>query len=113
MAPPLPPPNRPPHHHATMHHAAHAPPCALPQVGQRQLDIEQLAADDLEYNYDKKGLAALRRRLMSAIHGYQGARAQYEEVRGTGGGGGGWGGGGGGCCRRGQGGQGGERCCAG
>ncbi len=60
------------------------PACSCLQVGQRQLDIEQLAADDLEYNYDLKGLAALRRRLMAAIHGYKGARAQYEEVRGCG-----------------------------
>ena len=45
-----------------------------------QFDIEQMAADDLEYNYDKTGLAALRRRLFAAIHNYKGAHSQYEEV---------------------------------
>jgi hypothetical protein len=45
-----------------------------------QFDIEQMAADDLEYNYDKAGLAALRRRLFAAIHEYKGAHSQYEEV---------------------------------
>ncbi|KAI8462677.1 MAG: LMBR1-like membrane protein-domain-containing protein [Monoraphidium minutum] len=50
------------------------------QVGARSLDIERLAADDLEYNYDVAGLAALRRRLAAAIHNYKGAHAQYEEV---------------------------------
>ncbi|GBF88476.1 hypothetical protein Rsub_01189 [Raphidocelis subcapitata] len=44
------------------------------------LDIESLAADDLEYNYDLAGLAALRRRLGAAIHAYKGAHAQYEEA---------------------------------
>jgi hypothetical protein len=52
------------------------------QVSARNLDIERLNADDLEYNYDLAGLAALRRRLAAAIHSYKGAHAQYEEVRG-------------------------------
>lgn len=43
-------------------------------------DMDSLAADDLEYNYDKAGLAALRRRLAAAIHDFKGAHAQYEEV---------------------------------
>lgn len=43
-------------------------------------DLDALAADDLEYNYDKAGLAALRRRLAAAIHDFKGAAAQYEEV---------------------------------
>jgi aspartate/methionine/tyrosine aminotransferase len=43
-------------------------------------DMDALAADDLEYNYDKAGLAALRRRLAAAIHDFKGAHAQYEEV---------------------------------
>eukprot|EP00882_Tetradesmus_deserticola_P011812 GHRQ01012503.1.p1 GENE.GHRQ01012503.1~~GHRQ01012503.1.p1 ORF type:complete len:656 (+),score=303.76 GHRQ01012503.1:330-2297(+) len=43
-------------------------------------DMDTLAADDLEYNYDKAGLAALRRRLAAAIHDFKGAHAQYEEV---------------------------------
>jgi len=47
----------------------------------RTLNIEGLAADDLEYNYDLPGLAALRRRLAAAIHNYKGAHAQYQEVR--------------------------------
>jgi len=51
------------------------------QMQGRTLDIEQLAADDLEYNYDMAGLAALRRRLAAAIHAYKGAHAQYVEVR--------------------------------
>jgi hypothetical protein len=42
--------------------------------------MDALAADDLEYNYDKAGLAALRRRLAAAIHDFKGAHAQYEEV---------------------------------
>ncbi|KAI8464460.1 MAG: LMBR1-like membrane protein-domain-containing protein, partial [Monoraphidium minutum] len=50
------------------------------QVSGRTLDIERFAADDLEYNFDVGGLAALRRRLAAAIHNYKGARAQYEEV---------------------------------
>jgi hypothetical protein len=54
----------------------------------RSVDIEALAADDLEYNYDLDGLAALRRRLAAAIHNYQGAHAQYAEVGLLGGGGG-------------------------
>ena len=59
-------------------------------MASQPLDIEGLAADDLEYNYDLEGLAALRRRLDAAVHAYQGAHAQYEEVRARGGGGGGW-----------------------
>jgi hypothetical protein len=51
------------------------------QVSGRTIDVERLAADDLEYNYDMAGLAALRRRLAAAIHNYKGAHAQYEEVR--------------------------------
>jgi hypothetical protein len=43
-------------------------------------DMDALAADDLEYNYDKAGLAALRRRLAAAIHDFKGAHAQYKEV---------------------------------
>lgn len=43
-------------------------------------DMDSLGADDLEYNYDKPGLAALRRRLAAAIHDFKGAHAQYEDV---------------------------------
>eukprot|EP00775_Hariotina_reticulata_P003223 gene3223-3500_t len=43
-------------------------------------DLDALGADDLEYNYDIPGLAALRRRLTAAIHDFKGAHAQYEEV---------------------------------
>lgn len=43
-------------------------------------DMDSLGADDLEYNYDKAGLAALRRRLAAAIHDFKGAHAQYEDV---------------------------------
>lgn len=43
-------------------------------------DMDSLCADDLEYNYDKPGLAALRRRLSAAIHDFKGAHAQYEDV---------------------------------
>lgn len=43
-------------------------------------DLDSLNADDLEYNYDKAGLAALRRRLAAAIHDFKGSHAQYEEV---------------------------------
>jgi hypothetical protein len=50
-------------------------------MASRTLDIERLAADDLEYNYDVAGLAALRRRLTAAINNYKGSHAQYEEVR--------------------------------
>ncbi len=39
----------------------------------RAVEIEALNANDLDYNYDKRGLAALRRRLYYAIHDYQGA----------------------------------------
>ncbi len=63
-----------------VHGAEEESPVKPSSVQQRQLDIEQLAADDLEYNYDKAGLAALRRRLARAIHEYKGAHAQYEEV---------------------------------
>jgi hypothetical protein len=42
------------------------------------LDLEALSPDDLEYNYDRDGLAALRRRLNSAIASYAAAHAQYE-----------------------------------
>ncbi|GIL58629.1 hypothetical protein Vafri_13639 [Volvox africanus] len=44
------------------------------------IDIESLNAEDLEYNYDVAGLAALRRRMIYAISTYKGDRAQYEEV---------------------------------
>jgi hypothetical protein len=64
--------------------APRAPPSPLAprprQMANRHLDIERLAADDLEYNYDVQGLAALRRRLTGAIHNYKGAHAQYEEA---------------------------------
>lgn len=43
-------------------------------------DMDSMGADDLEYNYDKAGLAALRRRLAAAIHEFKGAHAQYEDV---------------------------------
>eukprot|EP00879_Flechtneria_rotunda_P003202 GHRR01003425.1.p1 GENE.GHRR01003425.1~~GHRR01003425.1.p1 ORF type:complete len:656 (+),score=226.79 GHRR01003425.1:287-2254(+) len=43
-------------------------------------DLDSLGADDLEYNYDKAGLAALRRRLFAAMHDFKAAHAQYEEV---------------------------------
>ncbi|KAF8067159.1 lmbrd2 [Scenedesmus sp. PABB004] len=43
-------------------------------------DLDALHADDLEYNYDMAGLAALRRRLAAAIHEFQAAAAQYEAV---------------------------------
>ncbi len=42
--------------------------------------MDSLAADDLEYNYDMAGLAALRRRLAAAIHDFKGASVQYEAV---------------------------------
>ncbi|KAG2481922.1 hypothetical protein HYH03_019121 [Edaphochlamys debaryana] len=44
------------------------------------IDIESMNAEDLEYNYDVPGLAALRRRMFYAISTYNGDRAQYEEV---------------------------------
>ncbi|GLC39990.1 hypothetical protein PLESTB_000120900 [Pleodorina starrii] len=44
------------------------------------IDIESMNAEDLEYNYDVAGLAALRRRMFYAISTYKGDRAQYEEV---------------------------------
>ncbi|PNH04704.1 LMBR1 domain-containing protein 2 [Tetrabaena socialis] len=44
------------------------------------LDIESMNAEDLEYNYDVAGLAALRRRMFFAISSYNGDRAMYEEV---------------------------------
>jgi hypothetical protein len=72
------------HSPAHMHaHSTH-PTRPTQQMAGRHLDIEGLAADDLEYNYDLAGLAALRRRLAAAIHNYQGARAQYQEVCGAG-----------------------------
>lgn len=56
-------------------------PAKTTQIAARgALDIESLAADDLEYNYDMPGLATLRRQLGAAIHAYKGAHAQYEEV---------------------------------
>ena len=39
---------------------------------QRNVDIEALTAEDLEYNYEKSGLADLRGRLFAAIHEYKG-----------------------------------------
>ena len=56
------------------------PPCAPSEKGspikptdaQRNVDIEGLSAEDLEYNYDKKGLAELRRRMKNAVADYQG-----------------------------------------
>ncbi|GFR49399.1 hypothetical protein Agub_g11451 [Astrephomene gubernaculifera] len=44
------------------------------------IDIESMNAEDLEYNYDVAGLAALRRRMFYAISTYKGDRALYEEV---------------------------------
>ncbi|PNW77818.1 hypothetical protein CHLRE_10g453100v5 [Chlamydomonas reinhardtii] len=49
-------------------------------AGRPGIDIESIAAEDLEYNYDVSGLAALRRRMFFAISTYNGDRAQYEEV---------------------------------
>jgi hypothetical protein len=43
------------------------------------LDLEALSADDLEYNYDREGLAALRRRLNASVAAYSAAHAQYED----------------------------------
>ncbi|KXZ44947.1 hypothetical protein GPECTOR_60g724 [Gonium pectorale] len=48
--------------------------------GGRGIDIESMNAEDLEYNYDVAGLAALRRRMFFAISSYNGDRAMYEEV---------------------------------
>lgn len=50
------------------------------EIEHRNVDMEAMNAEDLEYNYDKKGMAALRRRLTHAINEYQSARVQYEEV---------------------------------
>ncbi|GAX78046.1 hypothetical protein CEUSTIGMA_g5488.t1 [Chlamydomonas eustigma] len=50
------------------------------QVANQNIDIEGLSAEDLEYNYDKKGLADLRRRMMYAVADYQGDRVQYEHA---------------------------------
>ncbi len=44
------------------------------ELANRNVEIDHLRAEDLEYNYDKKGLAALRRRLFWAIAEYRGAR---------------------------------------
>lgn len=44
------------------------------------LDLESFNAEDLEYNYDVTGLAALRKRMYFAISNYKGDRAMYEEV---------------------------------
>ncbi|KAG2435358.1 hypothetical protein HXX76_007431 [Chlamydomonas incerta] len=49
-------------------------------AGRPGIDIESIAAEDLEYNYDVAGLAALRRRMFFAISTYNGDRAQYKEV---------------------------------
>jgi hypothetical protein len=78
--PPAPSPSAPPPTHPPTHPPPPLSPEIKTQVGARELDIEQLAADDLEYNYDVQGLAALRRRLAAAIHNYKGAHAQYEEA---------------------------------
>jgi hypothetical protein len=43
------------------------------EVAQQNIDIEGLSAEDLEYNYDQKGLADLRRRMMYAVADYQGS----------------------------------------
>ena len=43
-----------------------------PSDPQRTVDIEGLEAEDLEYNYDQKGLAELRRRMKDAVANYQG-----------------------------------------
>ncbi|MEW5297623.1 MAG: hypothetical protein WDW36_000821 [Sanguina aurantia] len=48
------------------------------QMEARNVDIEALKAEDLEYNYDLQGLAELRRRMFYAIAVYKGARAQYD-----------------------------------
>lgn len=59
------------------HTHTHTPHCAVASGG---YDLDSLAADDLEYNYDMAGLAALRRRLAAAIHDFKGASVQYEAV---------------------------------
>lgn len=43
-----------------------------PSDPQHTVDIEGLEAEDLEYNYDQKGLAELRRRMKDAVANYQG-----------------------------------------
>lgn len=42
--------------------------------------MEQLSASDLEYNYDKQGLADLRRRLHRAVANYLTAFTQYKSA---------------------------------
>lgn len=42
--------------------------------------VEQLSAEDLEYNYDLRGLADLRRRLMRAVANYATATTQYRSA---------------------------------
>eukprot|EP00798_Chlamydomonas_sp_ICE-L_P030467 gene30467-35478_t len=49
-------------------------------MAQRNVDIDSIKAEDLEYNFDVNGLAALRRRLGYAIDEYRGNRAQYVDV---------------------------------
>lgn len=44
------------------------------EIAQRNVDFDSLAAEDLEYNYDERGLAELRKRMCYAIAGYQGER---------------------------------------
>lgn len=41
-------------------------------VAQENIDFETLRAEDLEYNFEKKGLSNLRRRMFWAIADYQG-----------------------------------------
>ncbi len=43
--------------------------------GAQGVDIEGMRAEDLDYNYDKAGLAALRQRMFYAIAEYKGGRA--------------------------------------
>lgn len=54
-------------------------------VAQENIDFETLRAEDLEYNFEKKGLSNLRRRMFWAIADYQG-EAPLGEGRGEDGG---------------------------
>eukprot|EP00201_Polytomella_parva_P006581 CAMPEP_0175081692 /NCGR_PEP_ID=MMETSP0052_2-20121109/26305_1 /TAXON_ID=51329 ORGANISM="Polytomella parva, Strain SAG 63-3" /NCGR_SAMPLE_ID=MMETSP0052_2 /ASSEMBLY_ACC=CAM_ASM_000194 /LENGTH=865 /DNA_ID=CAMNT_0016352733 /DNA_START=108 /DNA_END=2702 /DNA_ORIENTATION=- len=55
-------------------------PISPNDISSNNIDLEGLRAEDLEYNYDRDGLASLRRRMRAAINEYNGNRALYERV---------------------------------
>ncbi|KAG1668956.1 hypothetical protein FOA52_001000 [Chlamydomonas sp. UWO 241] len=50
------------------------------EMAARNINMDVLQAEDLEYNYEEKGLAELRRRMKKAVTLYQGAQAQYNSA---------------------------------